>query len=57
MTLLFRSDAQFFTSDSFPAILGISNTMIHARVGLGWSQSSAGSREKPLTNTSPENGV
>ncbi|KAJ7898551.1 hypothetical protein B0H14DRAFT_2674754 [Mycena olivaceomarginata] len=57
MTLLFRSDAQFFTSDSFPAILGISNTMIHARVGLGWSQGSAGSREKTLTNKSPENGV
>ncbi|KAJ7798912.1 hypothetical protein B0H14DRAFT_2530202 [Mycena olivaceomarginata] len=42
-TILFDSDAQFFTMDGFPAIIGISNTLIHARVGLGWSQGSAGS--------------
>ncbi|KAJ7364712.1 hypothetical protein DFH08DRAFT_839825 [Mycena albidolilacea] len=54
-TILFDSDAQFFTMDGFPAIIGISNTLIHARVGLGWSQGSAGSREKKLGNKPPGN--
>ncbi|KAJ7181205.1 hypothetical protein C8R46DRAFT_1071659, partial [Mycena filopes] len=30
----------FIPADTFPAIIGISNTLIHARVGLGWSPSS-----------------
>ncbi|KAJ7223134.1 hypothetical protein GGX14DRAFT_657409 [Mycena pura] len=34
----FKFDAQFIFVDCLPAILGISNLMIHARVGLGWSQ-------------------
>jgi hypothetical protein len=29
--------AQFAVSDTFPAIIGIANLLIHARVGLGWS--------------------
>ncbi|KAJ7166886.1 hypothetical protein C8R46DRAFT_1095538 [Mycena filopes] len=42
-----HSDVVFIVIDTFPAIIhciphliGISNTLIHARVGLGWSQSS-----------------
>ncbi|KAJ7181222.1 hypothetical protein C8R46DRAFT_599187 [Mycena filopes] len=35
-----HSDVVFIAIDTFPAIIGISNTLIHARVGLGWSQSS-----------------
>ncbi|KAJ7187691.1 hypothetical protein GGX14DRAFT_547144 [Mycena pura] len=31
------SDMQFIALDNFPVILAISNTLIHARVGLGWS--------------------
>ncbi|KAF8148148.1 hypothetical protein K438DRAFT_2087484 [Mycena galopus ATCC 62051] len=38
MTILFNSDLQFVAQDNFPVILGISNTLIHVRVGLGWSQ-------------------
>jgi len=35
------SDMQFIALDNFPVILAISNTLIHARVGLGWSPPSA----------------
>ncbi|KAJ7686350.1 hypothetical protein B0H17DRAFT_1072055 [Mycena rosella] len=35
------SDAEFIASETLPAIIGISNLLIHARVGLGWSQDSA----------------
>ncbi|KAJ7181230.1 hypothetical protein C8R46DRAFT_599297 [Mycena filopes] len=34
------SDVEFIATDTFPAIVGMSNTLIHARVGLGWSPSS-----------------
>ncbi|KAF8148163.1 hypothetical protein K438DRAFT_1440746, partial [Mycena galopus ATCC 62051] len=37
MTILFNSGLQFVARDNFPVILGISNTLIHVRVGLGWS--------------------
>jgi hypothetical protein len=37
ITQLAESDLAFIFIDSFPAILGISNMLIHARVGLGWS--------------------
>ncbi|KAJ7832904.1 hypothetical protein B0H14DRAFT_2591845 [Mycena olivaceomarginata] len=46
MTLFSSSDLDFIATDNFPAILGISNTLIHARVGLGWSQG-AGVEHKP----------
>ncbi|KAJ7166864.1 hypothetical protein C8R46DRAFT_267489 [Mycena filopes] len=36
-----RSDVEFIATDTFPAIVGISNTLIHARVGLGWSPAAA----------------
>ncbi|KAJ6540033.1 hypothetical protein DFH09DRAFT_1090038 [Mycena vulgaris] len=35
------SDTEFIASDTFPVIIGIANLLIHARVGLGWSQDSA----------------
>ncbi|KAJ7625837.1 hypothetical protein FB45DRAFT_1030165 [Roridomyces roridus] len=38
LTILARSDAEFFATDSFPPVIGIGNLLIHARVGLGWSQ-------------------
>ncbi|KAJ7242931.1 hypothetical protein C8J57DRAFT_1366529 [Mycena rebaudengoi] len=34
---LAESDFEFVFNDSFPVILAISNMLIHARVGLGWS--------------------
>ncbi|KAJ7257846.1 hypothetical protein C8J57DRAFT_1342924, partial [Mycena rebaudengoi] len=37
ITQLAESDLAFIFIDSFPVILGISNMLIHARVGLGWS--------------------
>ncbi|KAJ7858594.1 hypothetical protein B0H13DRAFT_2356451 [Mycena leptocephala] len=40
VTLLVNTDVDFILADNFPAILGISNTLIHARVGLGWSPNS-----------------
>ncbi|KAF8147062.1 hypothetical protein K438DRAFT_488684 [Mycena galopus ATCC 62051] len=46
MTLFSSSDLDFIATDNFPVILGISNTLIHARVGLGWSQGS-GVEHKP----------
>jgi hypothetical protein len=39
-TVFAKSDAaytEFAVSDTFPAIIGIANLLIHARVGLGWS--------------------
>ncbi|KAJ7848971.1 hypothetical protein B0H14DRAFT_2766509, partial [Mycena olivaceomarginata] len=30
-------NAEYAVSDTFPAIIGIANLLIHARVGLGWS--------------------
>jgi hypothetical protein len=41
VTLLVDTDVDFILTDTFPAILGISNTLIHARVGLGWSPNSS----------------
>ncbi|KAJ7648758.1 hypothetical protein DFH06DRAFT_572932 [Mycena polygramma] len=52
MTLFSSSDLDFIGTDSFPVILGIANTLIHARVGLGWSPDC--SAQKP--QTSPQNG-
>lgn len=46
MTLFSSSDLDFIATDNFPVILGISNTLIHARVGLGWSHGS-GVEHKP----------
>ncbi|KAJ7166931.1 hypothetical protein C8R46DRAFT_267834 [Mycena filopes] len=43
-----RSDVEFIATDTFPAIVGISNTLIHARVGLGWSASSDSLGNPPL---------
>ncbi|KAJ6590370.1 hypothetical protein B0H10DRAFT_1889254 [Mycena sp. CBHHK59/15] len=34
------SGVDFIASDTFPVITGISNLLIHARIGLGWSQDS-----------------
>ncbi|KAJ7686381.1 hypothetical protein B0H17DRAFT_1072126, partial [Mycena rosella] len=43
ITQCVRSDAAFIAfSDTLPVIIGIANLLIHARVGLGWSQDSAG---------------
>ncbi|KAJ7257793.1 hypothetical protein C8J57DRAFT_545241 [Mycena rebaudengoi] len=38
---LAESDVEFIFTDSFPVILAISNMLIHARVGLGWSTQSS----------------
>ncbi|KAJ7486664.1 hypothetical protein FB451DRAFT_1227742, partial [Mycena latifolia] len=40
ITMFATSDAEFIASDTLPAIIGISNLLIHARVGLGWSPDS-----------------
>ncbi|KAJ7131239.1 hypothetical protein C8R44DRAFT_774543 [Mycena epipterygia] len=40
ITIFAQSDAQFIASDTFPVIIGIANLLIHARIGLGWSQDS-----------------
>ncbi|KAJ6447825.1 hypothetical protein C8R45DRAFT_1084620, partial [Mycena sanguinolenta] len=53
---LLGSDALFIVDDNFPAIIAISNTLIHARVGLGWSESSSGVQIQK-TGTSPGNAV
>ncbi|KAF7355988.1 hypothetical protein MVEN_00928200 [Mycena venus] len=57
MTSLFGSNAAFIAGGTFPAILGISNTLIHARVGLGWSQDSAMKNEPEASGKYPKNGV
>ncbi|KAJ7912407.1 hypothetical protein B0H13DRAFT_2660129 [Mycena leptocephala] len=51
VTLFTASDVYFIGIDNFPTILGISNTLIHARVGLGWSPSSAAGHYKPQSAT------
>jgi hypothetical protein len=51
VTLFADSDVEFIGVDCFPAILGISNTLIHARVGLGWSSSSVAGHYKPQSAT------
>ncbi|KAJ7485084.1 hypothetical protein B0H11DRAFT_2018081 [Mycena galericulata] len=43
VTIFASSDAEFIASDTFPAVIGIANLLIHARVGLGWSAASPGS--------------
>ncbi|KAF7326465.1 hypothetical protein MSAN_02510800 [Mycena sanguinolenta] len=57
MTTLLRSDALFIADDNFPAIIAISNTLIHARVGLGWSQDSTGAQMQRSSGKSPVNAV
>ncbi|KAJ7093752.1 hypothetical protein C8R44DRAFT_815079 [Mycena epipterygia] len=53
------SYAGLIASDTLPVVIGISNLLIHARVGLGWSQSSTSQRSAstgkisiPLTSNS-----
>ncbi|KAJ6540017.1 hypothetical protein DFH09DRAFT_67675 [Mycena vulgaris] len=41
ITQLASPDTAFIASDTFPVVIGILNLLIHARVGLGWSQDSA----------------
>ncbi|KAF9558816.1 hypothetical protein CPC08DRAFT_667036 [Agrocybe pediades] len=41
-TYLSKSNMQFFTIDTFPAIAGISFMLIMTRVGLGWAQKASG---------------
>ncbi|KAF7350182.1 hypothetical protein MVEN_01321000 [Mycena venus] len=60
MTLLFSSNllkASFIATESFPAILGISNTLIHARVDLGWSQDFAVTYKPKAGGKCPKNAV
>jgi len=40
-TTLASSNSEFFATEAFPAIIGIANLLIHARVGLGWSSDTA----------------
>ncbi|KAJ7251669.1 hypothetical protein C8J57DRAFT_670386 [Mycena rebaudengoi] len=47
ITQLAESDLDFIFADSFPVILGISNMLIHARVGLGWSAQNSTTGERP----------
>ncbi|KAJ7817163.1 hypothetical protein B0H14DRAFT_2602171 [Mycena olivaceomarginata] len=51
MTLLFKSDLFFIAQENLSVILGISNTLIHARVGLGWSQDSVLAYKSPINKT------
>jgi hypothetical protein len=55
MTVFLMSEKQFIAQDNFLAILAISNTLIQARVGLGWSQDSAVS-PRPRDQTTPKSG-
>ncbi|KAJ7625830.1 hypothetical protein FB45DRAFT_72337 [Roridomyces roridus] len=41
IAVLLGSLLEPFAADIFPAIIGIANLLIHARVGLGWSQDTA----------------
>ncbi|KAJ7629220.1 hypothetical protein DFH06DRAFT_1480531 [Mycena polygramma] len=52
VALLFASHLAFVGADNFPVILGISNSLIHARVGLGWSQDRSGQKAQ----SSPQDG-
>ncbi|KAJ6514591.1 hypothetical protein DFH09DRAFT_1099548 [Mycena vulgaris] len=45
ITQLANSDTELIPSDTFPVIIGVPNLLIHARVGLGWSQDSAAPRK------------
>ncbi|KAJ6453950.1 hypothetical protein C8R45DRAFT_944872 [Mycena sanguinolenta] len=56
ITSLLISDALYIAYDKFPVIIAISNTLIHARVGLGWSENSGGLQTQK-TGKSPENAV
>ncbi|KAJ7617348.1 hypothetical protein FB45DRAFT_1104734 [Roridomyces roridus] len=47
-TTLASSNSEFFATEAFPAIIGITNLLIHARVGLGCSSDTAG-RPKVVT--------
>ncbi|KAJ7625838.1 hypothetical protein FB45DRAFT_72422 [Roridomyces roridus] len=38
ITVLVNSNVLFIALDTFPAIIGVAHLLIHARVGLGWSQ-------------------
>ncbi|KAF7365886.1 hypothetical protein MVEN_00463600 [Mycena venus] len=57
MTTLFDLDTEIIASSTFPAILGISNTLIHARVGLGWSQDSAPAQKPKASGRTLKNAV
>ncbi|KAF7326460.1 hypothetical protein MSAN_02510300 [Mycena sanguinolenta] len=54
---LLESDALFIALDNFPVIIAISNTLIHARVGLGWSQDSTSAQMPRSAGKSPMNAV
>ncbi|KAF7360971.1 hypothetical protein MSAN_01127300 [Mycena sanguinolenta] len=56
-TALLKSDALFIALDNFPVIIAISNTLIHARVGLGWSQDSTGAQMQRSSGKSGVNAV
>ncbi|KAJ7494912.1 hypothetical protein FB451DRAFT_1163648 [Mycena latifolia] len=57
ITILFGSVAASIAMYTFPAILGISNTLIHARVGLGWSQGSAATYNPKASGKYPKNAL
>ncbi|KAF7360963.1 hypothetical protein MSAN_01126400 [Mycena sanguinolenta] len=52
VTALQQSPAVFIAVDNFPAIIAISNTLIHARVGLGWAEDSPDVQVKQSANSS-----
>ncbi|KAJ7509533.1 hypothetical protein B0H11DRAFT_1960019, partial [Mycena galericulata] len=56
VTVLASSDAEFIASDCFPVVIGIANLLIHARVGLGWSQDAVIVKHKALEMYSPRQG-
>ncbi|KAF7360962.1 hypothetical protein MSAN_01126300 [Mycena sanguinolenta] len=56
VTALLQSPAVSIAVDNFPAIIAISNTLIHARVGLGWAEGPPGLQIKNNGN-SPGNAV
>ncbi|KAF7360968.1 hypothetical protein MSAN_01127000 [Mycena sanguinolenta] len=56
-TALLESDALFIAVDNFPVVIAISNTLIHARVGLGWSQDSTSAQMSRSAGKSPMNAV
>ncbi|KAF8139283.1 hypothetical protein K438DRAFT_1946823 [Mycena galopus ATCC 62051] len=57
MTTTFESDAAVITADNFLVILGVSNTLIHSRVGLEWSGDSIDAQKQKWTEKSSENAV
>jgi len=40
------TDGEVEARDTFPAVVGISNILIHARVGLGWSPDSPATKQQ-----------